>query len=846
MLTPEDRRRAEDVFELLLTVAPAERAARLAQECGTEGELAAEVRLLLTHYEAAPPDFLQSPAADQAGRTEMQAIGPYVLQEALGEGGMGVVYRARQTAPVTRTVAVKILKPGLGSREIITRFEAERQTLARLEHPNIARIYDAGTTADGRPYFVMEYVPGVAITAYCDAHRLNPHQRIELFVELCQGVQYAHQQGIIHRDLKPMNILVAEQDGRPRPKIIDFGVAKAVQRDLTAATLFTRQGQLIGTPEYMSPEQAEAAPVDTRTDVYSLGAVLYELLVGVLPIDSATLREAGFAAMMRLIREQVPPRPSTRAGTRDESAVSAAHRRRVEPQVLARSLRGELDWIALKALAKEPDRRYGTVTELAADLQRYLADEPVLARPAGNGYILRKFVRRHRLGVGLALTAFVAVMLLAGGMTYQAGHIARERDRANHEAAVAGQVKDFLVDIFYESDPRETQGADLSAREILDRGAKRLGGIEDGAVRAELATTLGTVYQVLGLYTRSDSLFMAARELWRISKGPDHPETLLAISDVASMHKAIGRVAEAESLFVLALDGWRRAGLAEDRRALNTAVRLANTYRLQSRYAAAESLYLQTLRPLRRLGGGEDPDVLDLQDRLAFCYLVQRRYTEAAAISENVLRRRREAARPDSLRIFSAMGALGDAYIGLDRLDDAEDLLAAAVAGQRRILGPGHPRYLGRVEGLASLYLSRDEPQAAEPLFATVLAARRDIHGDDDPSVVIAMHNLAAAQSQTGQLEEAEELALAVLAVRRRTRGEDHFYTQSTRWLLATIMARQGNFQAALGQLQTAVDNGFAHPYVVAAESLELMKPLQGDPAYEAILATVRRRLAED
>ena len=373
MLTPEEQRRAEELFEILLTLPSAEHAAFIDSKCGANSPLAFEVRQLLAHYEAAPRDFLQSPAVSRDQLQSMETIGSYDLKEVLGEGAMGVVYRAEQRSPVVRVVALKILKLGMDSREILTRFEAERQALARLEHPNIARVYDAGSTADGRPYFVMEYVSGQSITAHCDGRRLRSRQRIELFIGLCRGVQYAHQNGIIHRDLKPMNILVAEHDGVPQPKVIDFGVARAVEQNLTDSTFLTRHGQLIGTPEYMSPEQAEAVPVDTRTDVYSLGAVLYELLVGVLPLDAESLRQAGFREMVRLIREQEPLRPSIRASTLDRAATTAAHCRSVEPRVLAHSLRGDLDWIVLKALEKDPDRRYATVRseEHTSELQSH-------------------------------------------------------------------------------------------------------------------------------------------------------------------------------------------------------------------------------------------------------------------------------------------------------------------------------------------------------------------------------------------------------------------------------------------------------------------------------------------
>jgi serine/threonine protein kinase len=327
------------------------------------------------------------------------AIGPYKLIQAIGEGGMGTVWMAQQTAPVKRLVALKVIKPGMDSRQVLARFEAERQAVALMDHPNIARVLDAGATAAGRPYFVMELVKGVPITRYCDDHRLTPRQRLELFVPVCQAVQHAHQKGVIHRDLKPSNVLVAQYDGRPVPKIIDFGIAKATGQQLTEHTLVTGFGAVVGTLEYMSPEQAELnqLDIDTRSDIYSLGVLLYELLTGSTPLEKKRLKEAALLEVLRVIREEEPPRPSARLSTTDELPAVAANRG-MEPKRLSGMVRGELDWIVMKCLEKDRSRRYETANGLAADVQRYLADEPVLACPPSAGYRLHKFARRHKGG----------------------------------------------------------------------------------------------------------------------------------------------------------------------------------------------------------------------------------------------------------------------------------------------------------------------------------------------------------------------------------------------------------------------------------------------------------------
>jgi len=385
--------------------------------------------------------FLRQPAASAEPTLGLgpqgatgAVIGPYRLLEKIGEGGMAEVWRAEQTTPVHRTVAIKLIKAGMETKAMIARFESERQALALMDHPAIARVFDAGATAEGMPYFVMEYVPGMPITEYCDKYRLSTRERLELFMQVCEGVQHAHQKAIIHRDLKPSNVLITVQDGTPAVKIIDFGVAKALAQRLTEKTMFTEMGMLVGTPEYMSPEQAELTGrnVDTRTDVYSLGLILYELLVGALPFDSKELRKAGFAEILRRIREEDPPRPSTRFRTLGDGLAASARNRKTEPGMLTRQLQVDLDWIAMKALEKDQTRRYGSPSDLAAEIGRYLRDEPVLASPPSVAYRAGKFVRRHRAAVAASALVGLAV---SGGLVMTL----REARRARAAEARAEQ-----------------------------------------------------------------------------------------------------------------------------------------------------------------------------------------------------------------------------------------------------------------------------------------------------------------------------------------------------------------------------------------------------------------------
>jgi tRNA A-37 threonylcarbamoyl transferase component Bud32 len=443
-------------FAALERADPAERAAYLDRACAGDADLRARVERLL----AARPQvgsFLEAPApAPPAGQPTnaespspppgitsednrpQEAVGTviagrYKLLQKLGEGGMGSVFLAEQTEPVQRKVAVKLIKPGMDSAHVLARFEAERQALALMDHPNIAKVLDAGATNAGRPFFVMELVKGIPITRYCDQERLTPRERLELFVPICHAVQHAHQKGVIHRDLKPSNVLIALYDGKPVPKVIDFGVAKATAQKLTERTLFTEVGQFVGTLEYMSPEQAELnqLDVDTRSDVYSLGVLLYELLTGSPPFTAKQLRTAGFEAMLRMIREQEPPRPSTRL-THSDELPSLAAKRKLDPKRLARQMKGDLDWIVMKCLEKERSRRYETANGLAADVGRYLADEPVQAGPPGAGYRLRKFVRRNK--GRLAATAAILVAVLGGSVDSFWQVAERQRDRANTAA----------------------------------------------------------------------------------------------------------------------------------------------------------------------------------------------------------------------------------------------------------------------------------------------------------------------------------------------------------------------------------------------------------------------------
>ncbi|MBV8673131.1 MAG: serine/threonine protein kinase, partial [Acidobacteriaceae bacterium] len=506
------RELVKELFGAALDLKPGERSAFLERECKGNGELRREVEALLD-ADADAGTFLQHPMVElaTAGFSEIDGfeiiIGPYHLLELIGEGGMGQVWLAEQRQPVRRRVAVKLIKAGMDTREVVARFESERQALALMDHPAIAKVFDAGSTPQGRPYFVMEYVVGIPITTYCDQHKLTVRQRMELLIPVCEGVQHAHQKAIIHRDLKPSNILITEVDGKPMPRIIDFGVAKATSQRLTPDTMYTRIGTLVGTLGYMSPEQADPIreDVDTRSDIYSLGAVIYELLTGTLPID---LTEP-YDQVLRHLREQDATRPSTKVRALGRESIAVAEKHGVHATTLAGQLRGDLDAIVLKALEKDRAHRYASAAGLAADIGRYLNDEPVTAHGASTAYRARKYIRRHRLGVALAS---LSVLLLAGFAAVQSvelRHIARERDRAERERDRADRMTQFATGIFKVPDAGDPRAITArTAVEFLDEASSEIGsGLnDDPELQAKMMFTLAQSYSALGFYSRAQPL----------------------------------------------------------------------------------------------------------------------------------------------------------------------------------------------------------------------------------------------------------------------------------------------------------------------------------------------------
>jgi eukaryotic-like serine/threonine-protein kinase len=787
------------IFDRAAVLPSAERPALLDALCGNDGRLREQVESLLRALEGGA-DFLENPTlgAGPIGGEGDARIGPYELLEQIGEGGMGVVYMAEQLRPVRRRVALKLIKPGLDTRQVIARFDAERQALAMMDHPNIARVLDGGATETGRPYFVMELVHGIPITDYCDQHQLTPRQRLTLFVQVCQAVQHAHTKGVIHRDLKPSNVLVMRgDDGQPVPKVIDFGIAKAIggQR-LTDRTLFTGFQQLVGTPMYMSPEQAQmsAAPdVDTRSDVYCLGVLLYELLTGTTPFDKRRLAQAAYDEACRIVREEEPPRPSTRLSTLAADTLgTVSASRHADPKRLSQTVRGELDWIVMKALEKDRGRRYETASAFAQDVERYLGDEPVEAGPPSRAYRLRKFARRNRAGIATAGTMALVLALATVVSTRQAiratqadHETAQQRDqaeaqrqRADKEAAMARAVNQFFNDeLLRQASPynqvgyHEPPDRDLKVRDALDRAAARMRQRfrDRPLVEAAIHYSLGDAYGDLLETDKAEAHLQAALQLFRRELGEKADETL------------------------------------------NTIGRLAALYRDVRKDDKAAALWQQELERRRKLFGDEAPQTLVAMDGLAGAYLAQDNMGDRAlALRLNVLAICRRTV-GDRAMTASALAAVGYTYRSLRRYDEAKKPLTEALDLDRQLYGEQSGQVFDVKAQLAAIYATQRDYPRAEPLLREALQGWRVLEGEQAPATLGSWEQLGNLYVAMHEYDRAAECLSNALAGRRRL-SEDHSVTSATIGDLGSLCAWQGRYARAEPLLRQAADWCLAHP----------------------------------
>jgi eukaryotic-like serine/threonine-protein kinase len=816
-MTPENWKQVKALFESVLDQPPAQRPEFLREKCPDDA-IRLEVEKLLENY-AEAGNFLSVPAmnprvaiprevpdtrpigdsssgapsgaATSAAVRLGEALGNYRIVSRLGEGGMGQVWLAEQTGPLQRQVALKLIRVGLYDDSVLQRFESERQSLASMSHPSIAKVFDAGTTPDGQPYFAMEYVPGLPITEYCDKKKLTIPERLDLFVQVCEGVQHAHQKAIMHRDLKPANILVVEVDGKPTPRIIDFGLARATARSASGRDHLTQVGMFMGTPGYMSPEQAspELQDIDTRTDVYSLGVILYELLTGFLPSDVRQGDQA-LADKLKRLRDQDPPLPSTKVRSERDSSSAKAEERGTDPGQLVSLLRGDLDWITMKALERDRARRYGTPSKLATDIGHYLRHEPVTARPATAAYQVGKYVRRHRFGVAVAA---VMVALLAGFAVMQAIQLrrtTRERDRAN-------RITDFMVGMFKVSDPSEARGNQITAREILDKASRDIhGGLSrDPEVQAQMMNVMGGVYDNLGLYPQAASLYSDAVQVRKRVLGTENPDTL------RSMHG------------------------------------LARPLREQGKYAEAEKLQRETLDIQRRVVGPEHPDTLSSSTELAIILYNQARYPEAEKLAQQALVDERRVLGNEAPETLWCMDVLASIYFDENRLPDSEKLYREAVDTRRRVLGPDHPDTLAVMDGYATTLATEHRNDEAEKLLRETLSARQRVLGPDHRDTVMSMNNLSTMLFMEGRYDDADKLERQALDIQRRVLGPNHPDTAMSIYNLGGIALHERKPDEALLLLRDAVDHGLAPNIALHMEKDPDLESLHADPRFAALIA---------
>ncbi len=697
---------------------------------------------------------------------------------------MGEVWLAEQTEPVHRRVALKIIKLGMDTKQVLARLEAERQALAVMDHPNIASFYDGGATESGRPYFVMELVQGVPVTDYCDTNRLTTDERIRLFVDLCQAVQHAHHKGVVHRDLKPTNVLVTVKDKRPVVKIIDFGIAKALSQELTERTLVTRVGQIIGTPEYMSPEQAEMSglDVDTRTDVYSLGVMLYELLVGALPFDLGTKADQ---AIRHAIRETEVPRPSTRLTSLGDTQETISQHRRTTAEALKKELKTDLDWIILKAMEKDRTRRYDTANGLALELERHLRHEPVLARGPSTGYRVGKFVKRHRVGVVFSAVLTLLLLGFAATMTVQAGVIAKERDRAQQEAEKANAVVGFLQDMLSSANPLGA-AHELQVVDALGRAAEGVDAafVTQPEVKAAVQSTIGMTYHGLGLYDDAKPHLLAALKAHRSMHPEGHVELAASMDNVATLMRARGQFTEAEPLIREAL-AMRIAVLGEDHVDVAESMNSLGELLLMTaagdepRADESERMFRRSLEIRRTLLGDLHMDVASSLNNLALVLhhlkgdldQAETLLREALAINEEVLG-------PDHTEVGTNCNALGLVLRDKGEYAEAEEHLQRALAITRDNLGEEHLYVAISLDNIGRLVYAAGDAERATEYHRQAIEDFTRLFGEDNWQVAQARASLGDCLTAMTQYPEAEQHLLAAHGSLVTGLGSDHYRTR--------------------------------------------------------------------
>jgi len=858
------RKKALKLFDDVVDLGEGERRAILIRECHGNTELLEYIDRLLAFHAASPDDEDDElptanshsttwiPDAGTAVDTVHGQVGPYRILEVLGTGGMGVVYLAEQSEPVVRKVALKVVRSSLNKTSAAARFMAERQAMARMSHVNVAQMFEASTTEEGWPYFVMEYIQGEDLLDHCDNRQLDLRARLRLLMEVCQGVQHAHQRGVMHRDLKPSNVMVAELDGRAIPKVIDFGIAKALEGSLSTQSELTGQA-VIGTPAYMSPESLHTegdADVDTRSDVYALGVMLYELISGVRPFEDDT----HVVKLLMRVAHKDASRPSARYREQEGAAqVEIAAARGMDARQLSRVLDGDLDWIAARAIARNPDERYATASELAADIERYLDSRAIEARPPSVAYRMRKFAHRNRLTVAAVAAVFAALVLGVVGTTagmvqasreaahasQQAARASQQAARANLEVAAANEVVTFMTEMFTNADPSQQLGASVTARELLDGSVGSLDELDgQPLLQARMMTIMGSVYhsltlhdeardllgealdtrrrllddpslevaetlQYLGEVQRVDGDFDAAEASIRevlatriaLLEG-DHEEIAQARTALGVLLVQKGQLDAAQTEQEAALAMRRRMYGEEHERVAASIGFLGEVLTRQGQLAQAEAMHREALAIKRATLPADHPLITRSLHDLAGALQHLGRFEEALPYAEEAVATSRRVFGSDHVIVSQNLNLLAIMKGELDQIDEAQQLLRESIAILEATFGPRHPN-IGRAKiNLAHQYIQQNDP-AAEPILRDAIDIFEEAHGREHPAYATGQAILAKHLLQRGEYQQAETAALEALEIRRRVLPPSHPSTIGSLETLGKVYGKMGRHGAS-------------------------------------------------